>query len=149
MGLPPDLQQHLGALRRAEEVFVKPLLGVLAALDYMTEVQGRIHQVEEQKTKAERELTDLQEKLRDYREQIEKFPSILRTRREEFNGQVNQARIEADKDRARIKTSMDELLVTLGAERDRLAQVRREQSQAETRLATVKEELAKVAQLAG
>ena len=149
MGLPPELQQHLGALRKAEEVFVKPLMGVLASLDYITQTYGRIAQVEEQKVKVERELTDAQEKLREYREQIEKFPAILRQKREEFNGQVAQARVEADKERAAIRHVTDSVKRELLERRDHLAATLREQTQAEAKLARAREELSKIAQMAG
>ena len=149
MSLPPELQQHLGALRKAEEVFVKPLMGVLASLDYVTQTYGRIAQVEEQKVKVERELTDAQEKLREYREQIEKFPAILRQKREEFNQQVQQARIEADRMRASLDEVVTQIRGAIALAKDEYRAVQRDREQAEAQLTKVREELSKIAQMAG
>ena len=149
MGLPPDLQQHLSSLRKAEEVFVRPLMGVLASLDYIAQSHARISQVDEQKVKIERELTDAQEKLREYREQLEKFPAILRQKREEFNAQVQQARRESDEARQLIASEIGDLRDEVRNEREVLKGIRQQHEDAQDHLVKVRSELSKIAQMAG
>ena len=92
--LPSALQQHLETIHRIDELFLKPLAGLKAALDYTVEVYSTLGNVEAQLARTRQDLTAVQDEWREARATLAKVPEQIRQAREERATQLAQVREE-------------------------------------------------------